>query len=162
MFTYAGYVTVNLSSHNCNGKFYNISGQKYKGNYWDLSINIYVYVHVPRICNCKHIWGLTQPQLQRRGGSKKIYFLIRNTQTQSKINPISWDVGESVLGFTTFTSRRLVCSESVDQEPSLRGGELDENSILGRTPRPDFTRIGPMQLVIYAVKNRHAGEQKSH
>ena len=61
-------------------------------------------------------------------------------------------MGESVLGFTTFTSRRLVCSESVDQEPSLRGGELDENSILGRTPRPNFTRIGPMQLVIYVVK----------
>ena len=76
MFTYAGYVTVNLSNHNCNGKFYNISGQKYKGNYEDLIINIYVYVHVPRICNCKHIWGLTQPQLQRQGGSKKNIFSL--------------------------------------------------------------------------------------
>ena len=121
MFTYPGYVTVNifrgLLNHNCNGK------EEVK---------------------------------------KKKNFLIRNTHTQSKINPISWDVGESVLGFTTFTSRRLVCSESVGQEPSLRGGELDENSILGRTPRPNFTRIGPLQLVIYVVKNRHAGEQKSH
>ena len=71
-------------------------------------------------------------------------------------------MGESVLGFTTFTSRRLVCSDSVGQEPSLRGGELDEDSILGRTPRPNFTRIGPLQLVIYVVKNRHAGKQKSH
>ena len=105
MFTYAGYVTVNLSNHNCNGK------EEVKKKFFSLGIPTH---NKPHFMRCGRI------------------------------------------------CRRLVCSESVDQEPSLQGGELDENSILGRTPGPNFTRIGPLQLVIYVVKNRHAGEQKSH
>ena len=120
MFTYPGYVTVNifggLSDHDCKEDVKNI---------------LYSHQEYPHTKQ-------NTPQFRRYG----------------RIGPRLYDLYKSPVGLFRLRVGRPGAIAA--------GGGLDENSILGRMPRPKFTRIGPLQLVIYVVKNHHAGEQKSH
>ena len=119
MFTYPGYVTVNifggLLNHNCNGK----EEVKKKNSHQE-------YPHTKQ----------NKPHFMRCGRiGARLYDLYKSPVSLFRVGR----PGAIAAG------RRV-------------GRELDPR----KDARPNFTRIGPLQLVIHVVQNRHAGEQKSH
>ena len=119
MFTYPGYVTVNifggLLNHNCNGK----EEVKKKNSHQE-------YPHTKQ----------NKPHFMRCG----------------RIGPRLYDLYKSPVSlFRVGRPGAITAGRRVRRELDPR-----------KDARPNFRRIGPLQLVIHVVQNRHAGEQKSH